>query len=190
MPPSRLSLVLALAVSGWLGGASSASADETCFVEEAVERAGSPQCTGSCRWTDISPASVVRVLSKPGRWHRTFRAVIDGRLLRDGRLVQVYRARPFSRRQVTVDLQVSDGDVYRVSWKKAPVQAPLPDGLVEILTFDGWWEVRPDGNGGSIVSHGARFNPGDDIPSVLIREGMPMQIRRLLRQLRKAVSDE
>jgi hypothetical protein len=146
-------------------------------------------CTGSCRWTDIAPNDVVRVLQKPGQWHRTFRPLVAGRLLPDGRLVQIYKAKPFAQRQVTVEFEVNDsGDGYRVSWSKALKQEPVSEGLLEIRRFDGWWEVRPDGEGGSIVTHGARFDPGDDIPAVLVRKGMPIQIRRLLRQLRRAVT--
>ncbi len=195
MPPAPFARAMLLALCGavWLGGAPSAVAgdEEVCTVSLGdFDKEPAPISTGSCRWADVAPKAVVAVLEEPGHWHHTFKPVVDGELLRDGRLVQVYRARPFPRRQVTVELTVTDaGEVWRVAWRKARRQEPLPEGLVEIEAFDGWWEVKSDGRGGSVVTHGARFDPGEDIPRVLIQKGTPMQIRRLLRQLRSAVSE-
>lgn len=184
------SLTLLAVLGGvWLGVPTVASARDDCSVELGdFDKEPFPVCTGSCRWADLAPQDVVDVLSKPAGWHRTFRPVLDGELLRDGRLVQIYRAKPFAQRQVTISLTVTRlGPAWRVAWHKARLQAPLREGLVEIAAFDGWWEVEPDGSGGSVVTHGARFNPGEDIPRALVRKGTPLQIRRLLRQLRRAV---
>ena len=150
-----------------------------------------PLCSGSCTWADVAPAAVVEILSEPGRWQRHFRPLVEARLLADGRLFQVYKAKPFARRQVTVDLEVeASGEGYRISWKKAAQQEPLEEDRVQVEIYDGWWEVRSDGTGGSVVTHGARFDPGPGIPRKFVRRGMPEQIRRGLRQLRRAVDED
>ncbi|MCP4870339.1 MAG: hypothetical protein GY898_16670 [Proteobacteria bacterium] len=165
--------------------------DEDCSLEVGdFDAEQAPLCSGSCTWADVAPAAVVEILSKPGRWQRHFRPLVEGTILGDGRFLQVYKAKPFARRQVTVELEVdSSGEGYRVSWRKSAKQEPLEEDRVEVETYDGWWEVRPDGHGGSVVTHAARFDPGPGIPRKFIRKGMPMQIRRLLRQLRKAVDE-
>ena len=193
MPLARFArLTLLVAVGGaCLGSAPGlARAGDCSVILGDFEKESFPVSTGSCRWSDLAPKAVVEVLSQPARWHRTFGPVLDGELLRDGRLIQVYRAKPFPERQVTIELSVTRaGKAWRVDWKKARRQAPLREGLVEIETFDGWWEVKPDGEGGSIVTHGARFNPGEGIPPALIEKGTSMQIRRLMRQLHRAVEE-
>ncbi len=147
-----------------------------------------PVCSWSCQWSDIPPTSIVEILSQPERWADTFRTVVDGQLLQGDRLKMVYLVKPFGRRQVTVELTVSEADgVWRVAWRKARKQEPLAEGLVEIEIFEGWWEVESDGNGGSKVTTGTRLNPGEDVPRVLVRKALPVQLRRLLRQLRRAV---
>ncbi len=147
-----------------------------------------PVCSWSCLWSDIPPKSVVEILSRPERWADTFRTVVNGEFVQGDRLLMVYKVKPFGNRQVTVELTVTETEgVWRVAWRKATQQEPLAEGLVEIEIFEGFWEVSSDGNGGSKVTTGTRLNPGEDVPRILVRKALPMQLRRLLRQLRRAV---
>jgi len=164
--------------------------DECTVVAGDFDAEQAPLCSGSCAWADVPPAAIVDILRHPAGWAHHFRVVVEARLLGGGRLLQVQKAKPFARRQVTIEFEVDEGaGGYRVTWTKASRQEPLVKGRVEVVLYDGWWEVRPDGRGGSLVSHGARFDPGPGIPRKFVKAGMPRHIRKLLRQLRRAVEE-
>ncbi len=171
------------------GSPGSAAAERRCSVEIGEFTEGvNPLNVGSCRWADVPPEAIVEILSRPETWHLTFRTVVAGELLREGRLLQVLRVKPFGKRQITIEFTTTTvAGTWRVAWHKASDQEPLEEGLLEVEFFEGWWEVKSDGNGGSVVVHAARLDPGEDIPRVVVRKGHPMQIRQLLRQLRRAI---
>ncbi len=187
--PRLLTAALLAAALVVVGTPGPAAAERKCRVEVGELIQGvNPLNVGSCRWADVPPEAVVDILSEPETWHLTFRTVVAGELLRDGRLLQVLRVKPFGKRQVTIEFTTTNvAGIWRVAWHKAAAQEPLEEGLMEVEFFEGWWEVKSDGNGGSVVVHAARLDPGEDIPRVVVRKGHPMQIRQLLRQLRRAI---
>jgi len=164
-------------------------AGDCTWVSGDFDSESSPLCTGTCRWHDVPPEKVVAVLQRRRGWAKAFRSLIRHDELGDGRAIQVFRARPFRKRQVTLRITVLETEAggYRVGWTRAKKQEPLDEDRVAIPVYDGWWEVQPDGRGGSIVTHGARFDPGPDIPRKFVKFGMPRQVRRLLKELRSAV---
>mgnify|MGYP002629541103 CR=1 FL=1 len=182
-------LAMAAALGVWLVATPAVAGGGDCTVQVGdFDKEPYPLCSCSCRWADVSPDAVVEVLSQPDRWPATFRTISAGRIVSEGRLLIVYLIKPFARRQVTIELTTAEVlGSWRVSWRKASKQEPLAEGLVEIEIFEGWWEVASDGNGGSVVTTGTRLNPGHDVPQILVRKTLPMQLRRLLRQLRRAV---
>ncbi len=204
MTPRLLLLLLLLAPATTHAGEQTPSELPAVLDDDPVEVEGdctwvsgdfdsesSPLCTGTCRWHDVPPEKVVAILERRRGWARAFRSLIRHEELGDGRAIQVFRARPFRKRQVTLRITVVETEAggYHVGWTRAKQQEPLDEDRVTIPVYDGWWEVQPDGNGGSIVTHGARFDPGPDIPRKFVKFGMPRQVRRLLKELRSAVDD-
>lgn len=64
-----------------------------------------------------------------------------------------------------------DGDVLKITFQTAPEAGPPPiPGYVRMPMVRGGWEVRSDGNGGSLVRYEVYTEPGGMVPALLVRD--------------------
>lgn len=140
-----------------------------------------------CAWP-IAPEKVIRVVRDAGAHDDYLSSVKESTVLPDGRVLQVHTAKGIADRQITLRFThepLPDGG-FRVSWTRDPVQEPLVEGRVEAVQDDGFWEVRPDGRGGSRVTYGLRYDPGGRVPTFIVRAFQKGGIADLVEEMRRA----
>jgi hypothetical protein len=144
--------------------------------------------TADCRWP-IPPETVIETVRNQGDIDQVLSFVSESSVLRDGRVMQVHRmGRGLADRQVTLRFQayaLPDGGL-RLDFRRAREQESLRDGRVQVARDRGWWEVHPDGRGGTHLRYSVRYDPGGSLQPWLVRRFKKAGIARSMREVRRA----
>ena len=146
--------------------------------------AGLDLIIADCVWP-IAPEKVIQAVKNP-ETHDFLASVKESSKLPDGRILQVHVASGISDRQITLsftDTPLADGG-FKTSWTRAAKQEPLKEDVVDAPVDDGYWEVHPDGAGGSKVTYGLRYGLGGKVPTWLVRGFQKGGIGDLVEQMR------
>lgn len=86
--------------------------------------------------------------------------------------------------------RVSNGEVLRLEFGTTDQYGPPPDpAYVRMGMVKGYWQVEPDGQGGSNVRYEVYSEPGGSIPAAIVRDAMLNEAlgdyRRTLNDVRK-----
>jgi hypothetical protein len=85
------------------------------------------------------------------------------------------------------DLAEDGSGLYHSSWKPWGLDRPARDGVVRVTTCEGYWDVRPDGDGhASHVTYYLLSDPGGNIPAFAVNLGN----KRVLPELMHGLLDE
>lgn len=187
-------LALALGLGLALASGARAEADDERDIERAgcrirtteVDARGRARIEARCAWR-VAPAAVLALLRDPARLDAALSTVAEARRLADGRVFQVHSMGwPLDDRQITLDWRESalpDGGV-RIDYAPAAKQEPLGEGRVQILENDGYWEVRSDGQGGTLFDYTSRYDAGGSLKPWVVRrfqkDGMATSCEQML----------
>ena len=146
--------------------------------------AGLDLIVADCAWP-IAPDKVIAAVKNPEK-HAFLASVESSTKLADGRIHQVHVASGISNRQITLDftdVNLPDGG-FKTSWTRSAKQEPLAEDLVQAEVDDGYWEVHPDGQGGSKVTYGLRYGLGGRVPTWLVRSFQKTGLADLVEEMR------
>ena len=80
-----------------------------------------------------------------------------------------------------------DAGVHRIRFRTAPEFDPPPDPkYVRMPLVEGFWEVSPSADGGSVVRYEVYSEPGGSVPAFIIKEP---QVNEALKDFRRAIGD-
>lgn len=133
------------------------------------DEAGLDLIIADCMWP-VAPEKVIKAVKSPEA-HDFLSSVKESDRLPDGRIVQIHVASGISDRQITLDYTdtpLANGG-FKTSWTRSARQEPLREDVVDAPVDDGYWEIHPDGKGGSKVTYGLRYGVGGKVPTWLVR---------------------
>jgi hypothetical protein len=83
-----------------------------------------------------------------------------------------------------------DAGIHRVEWAEANDALPaVQKGIVRLAGASGYWEFRPDGQGGTSATHVTQAEIGGSIPSSIGDRLMKSQALGTVERLRKQIRD-
>ena len=188
---------LTLAAPGFAAGGS----DEAgCTIERRREVAGIATYAAECHWP-VAPRFVAAIVGDPQRIAAASTSLVSSTRLADGRILNVHLAGwPIDDRQSTLAIKktaLDDGGLL-LSYKLAPVQAPLGRGRVQARRDDGRWEIRGgagrgtgDGagggsGGGTRVLYETTYDAGGSLPVSLVQRTVRSSVAKSLAEIRAA----
>jgi hypothetical protein len=152
------------------------------------DASGIAEVTADC-WWPILPERVIAIVRNQDDIDEVLSSVSESTLLPDGRVVQVHAMGwPVADRQVTLLFRghaLLDGG-HRIEFRRARDQQRLRDGAVQIALDQGWWEVRPDGEGSTHLRYGVRYDAGGNLQPWIVRKFQKTRIARSLEEVRRA----
>jgi hypothetical protein len=147
---------------------------------------GIAEVLADCRWP-VAPERVVEIVRNNDDIDDVLSTVSDSRVLADGRVVQVHSiSRLAAERQVTLRFrsrELEDGGV-RIDFEPAREQDRLGEGRVQIPLDEGWWEIRPDGVGGTRLRYAVRYDAGGSLKPWIVRRFQKAGINRSMEEIR------
>lgn len=160
-----------------------------CVVRLVAEHANGPaEVTADCRWA-VAPERVIRVVREQGRIDQVLSLLSESTVLPDGRVVQVHSPGwMFADRQVTLRFEprlLADGG-YRLDFRAAREQERLGKGRVSIARDEGFWQVRPDGDGGTHLRYAVLYDAGGSLKPWLVRSFQKSGVARSMAEIRRA----
>lgn len=173
-------------IVAWLAAAALAAPDGWTVTEQTYEgcelslgpadKAGVVPMRAECWWPEVTMQSWT---TKMGNWayhDEIWTAVAQSEVKRnagDRVLVwQRHQAKGIADREVLLWMwhETRPDGAERYAWTKASEEALLvADGRVEVAASDGYWEARPDPQGGVRIVHELRYAPGGSVPGFLVR---------------------
>lgn len=127
-----------------------------------------------CVWPELTFEKADRLLSKWEDHELYFSSVTVCEAVRQegerSLVAQTHQSSGISDRQINLWMEKKpiDGGGFRWAWTKANEPVDLIKGNVEAARDDGYWEVRPEGNGVSATYH-LLYDPAGSVPGFLVR---------------------
>ena len=149
-----------------------------------------------CRWS-VPPEQIIAVLSDWERHDDVFSSVASSRIIgKEGagqRVLQTHVASGISDRFIVLATGVSDVEggkrfTFRSAADQSEAAAAAEAGGGVVPASDvGSWEVRSDGQGGSIVVHELRYSAGGSVPGFMVRAFQGGGFQTMLAELQAVV---
>lgn len=192
-----------MSVRGWLGGALivagiSAAApalgddarDAGCVVRSDAEQPSA--VSAECRWP-IPHERIAELLRGQAQIASVLSSVSESRALADGRFLQVHAVGwGIADRQITLRFEahaLEDGGLH-LDFEPAATQEPLSEGRVQVDADEGWWQVRPDGRGGTHLRYQLRYEAGGNLKPWMARRFQTAGVAQALAELLAAAQLE
>jgi len=177
------------AAAGEPRGAAVRQGEAGCAVRVGpADAQGISSVTAECHWP-IAPAHVIAIIRDQEDLDQVLSSLAESTGLPDGRVVQVHSMGTFvADRQVTLRVGgygLADGG-FRLDFRRAERQERLGAGRVQIAHEQGWWEIHPDGSGGTRLGYALRYDPGGNLRPWLVRRFQEAGVARSLDELRRA----
>ena len=171
-----------------------------CTIELAREAAGIATYAAECHWP-VAPRFVAAIVGDPQRIAAASTSLVSRTRLADGRILNVHLAGwPIDDRQSALAIEktaLADGGLL-LSYKLAPVQAPLGGGRVQARRDDGRWEIRGEAGsgaggeagsgtgGGTRVLYETTYDAGGSLPVSLVQRTVRSSLAESLAEIRAA----
>jgi len=163
--------------------------DTGCAISVArTDAAGIATYAAECRWP-VAPRFVSAILGSAQRIAEFSTSLSESTPLPDGRVVNVHSPGwPIGDRQSTLSLERTplEGGGLLVTYSLAPEQAPLTRGRVQSKRDDGRWEIRGDGDGGTLVRHETSYDAGGNLPVGVVQRTVRSSLEESLTEIRAA----
>ncbi len=183
----RFGRAIVASLALWLASAGPASAKEDCdLTKEAAEGDVVPvrlTCT-----TDLDPELLFNIVRDPSEQVKAFSSLSERtRALGDDgsgeRIHQFHQNRMISDREVIVTWDVSGGPDRRVvAWQKAADQSGTTGQNVIPDVHEGYWEIRPDGDGATVTYY-VKYLPSGGVPDKLVKAFVGKGVRKVVKEL-------
>lgn len=137
--------------------------------------AGVVPMRAECRWPDVTAEEFDALFSKWEDHEAYFSTISESDVLSRpaGKVEfrQVHTTRGISDREVVLlgERTALDGGGFRYAWTLSPHQLTVSGGRVAPERDDGFWEVRPNPEGGVDVVHQLTYDPGGRVPGFVVR---------------------
>ena len=83
-----------------------------------------------------------------------------------------------------------EAGIHRIEWAEANDALPaVQKGVVRLAGASGYWEFRPDGQGGTLATHMTQAEIGGSIPTSIGDRLMKSQALGTVERLRKQIRD-
>ena len=153
-----------------------------------VDARGVAEVSADCRWS-IPPEQVVGIVRDQDAIDEVLSSLSESTLLPDGRVLQVHSLGwAAADRQVTLRFhtrRLAD-DGLRSNFECATEQQRLAAGRVQITVHRGWWEIHPDGRGGTHLRYSVRYDAGGKLRPWIVRRFQKAGVARSMEELRLA----
>jgi hypothetical protein len=163
--------------------------DSGCAIAVArTDSSGVATFTAVCRWP-VAPRWVAEILGEPERIARVSSSLTHSARLPDGRVVNVHSPGwPIADRQSTLQVQRTplEAGGLLMLYALAPEQAPLADGRIQARRDDGRWEIKSDGNGGTLLLHETSYDAGGSLPVGIVQRTVRSSLEESLAEIRAA----
>jgi hypothetical protein len=160
-----------------------------CLVRtDDVDARGVAEVSADCRWS-IPPEHVVGIVRDQDAIDEVLSSLSESTLLPDGRVLQVHSTGWVAAdRQVTLrfDTRRLPDDGLRSDFERAAEQKPLAPGRVQVALDRGWWEIHPDGRGGTHLRYTVRYDAGGNLKPWIVRRFQKAGVARSMEELRLA----
>jgi hypothetical protein len=95
---------------------------------------------------------------------------------------------PIGDRQSTLRVQRTPlaGGGLLMLYALAPEQAPLAEGRIQARRDDGRWEIKSDGNGGTLLLHETSYDAGGSLPVGIVQRTVRSSLEESLAEIRAA----
>jgi hypothetical protein len=154
----------------------------------ASDARGIGDVTADCSWP-LLPERVIAIVGDQDGIDEVLSTVSESTRLPDGRVVQVHTLGwAIADRQVTLRFRgwaLPDGG-HRIDFRRARAQQRLGAGRVQVALERGWWEIRPDGAGGTRLRYALRYDAGGNLPPWIVRSFQKAGVARSLAEVRRA----
>lgn len=160
-----------------------------CLVRtDDVDEGGVAEVSADCRWP-IPPEYVVGIVRDQDAIDEVLSSLSESTLLPDGRVFQVHSMGWVAAdRQVTLRFRTHRlaDDGLRSDFERAAEQQPLAPGRVQITLDRGWWEIHPDGRGGTHLRYAVCYDAGGNLKPWLVHRFQKAGVALSMEELRLA----
>ncbi len=153
-----------------------------------LDERGVAEVSADCRWS-VPPEYVVAIVRDQDAIDEVLSSLSESTLLPDGRVFQVHSMGWVAAdRQVTLRFQTRRlaDDGLRADFERAAEQQPLTPGRVQITLDRGWWEIHPDGRGGTHLRYAVRYDAGGNLKPWIVRRFQKAGVALSMQELRLA----